>query len=276
MTDYLLKMKMDLELKGYSPLTLKTYLEHLKRFSDFYNKSPELLGDSEIREYLHYCITKRKLSESTVNTSYSALRFFYEITLERDWNIKKLFRRKEPKKLPVVLSKEEIKSIFDSIDNLKHKVILMTIYAAGLRLSEVIKLTLDDIDSKNMQIYIRAGKCKKDRYTILSKYNLDILREYWIRYKPKHFLFEGQYEGSHITARSVQGIFIKAKNKCGIKKKASVHTLRHSFATHLLENGNDICYIQRLLGHASISSTTVYLHIRRVDLLNIESPLDAL
>lgn len=274
MPDYFLKMKMDFELKGYSPLTFKNYVLNIKKFSDFYNKSPELLGDFEIREYLHYCITERKLSEGTVNTIYSALRFFYETTLERDWRLKKLFRTKVPKKLPVVLSKEEIKNIFHSIDNLKHKAILMTVYAAGLRVSEVVKLTVNDIDSKNMQIIIREGKGKKDRYSILSESNLMILRDYWKKYKPEQFLFEGQMPQAHISTRTVQHIFTNAKNKSGIKKKASVHTLRHSFATHLLEAGTDICYIQRLLGHTRISTTTIYLHIQRADLLNIKSPLD--
>jgi site-specific recombinase XerD len=269
-------MKIDLELKGYSPITCKYYVAHIKRFSDFYNQSPELLGDSEIREYLHYCITERKLNEGTVNTIYSSLRFFYEVTLEREWKVKKLFRIKVPRKLPVVLSKEEIKDIFDSVDNLKHKAILMTIYAAGLRVSEVVKLTAKDIDSRNLQIIIREGKGKKGRYSMLSQSNLEILREYWNKYRPKDFLFEGQKPNSHISVRSVQKIFEKAKNKCNIKKKASVHTLRHSFATHLLEAGTDICYIQRLLGHTNISTTTIYLHIRRMDLLNIKSPLDTL
>ena len=276
MSEYLFKMNMDLELKGYSPLTCKYYVSNVKRFSDFYDKSPELLGDEEIREYLHYCITKRKLSEGTVNTIYSALKFFYETTLERDWRVKKLFRTKKAKKVPVVLSKEEIKDLFNSIGNLKHKAILMTIYAAGLRVSEVVKLRISDIDSKNMQLLIRRSKGKKDRYAMLSKTNLEILREYWKRYKPQHFLFEGKEQNSHISVRAVQNTFEKAKNKCGIRKKASVHTLRHSFATHLLEAGTDIRYIQKLLGHTRISSTTIYLHIRRMDLLNIESPLDTL
>jgi len=269
-------MKEDFELRGYSLATLKCYVSHIKRFIDFHNKSPELLGDAEIREYLLHCITKKNLNESTVNTSYSALKFFYEITLEREWNFRKVFRRKVPRKLPVVLSKEEIKAILNSVDNLKHKAILTTIYAAGLRIGEAVKLKIEDIDSKNMQVIVRDGKGKKHRYSILSKSNLEILREYWKRYKPQEFLFEGKEQNSHITSDSVQRVFKKAKNKCGINRKASVHTLRHSFATHLLEAGTDICYIQRLLGHTCISSTTIYLHIRRMDLINIESPLETL
>lgn len=187
-----------------------------------------------------------------------------------------LSRIKEGKKLPVVLSQSEIKEIFDATDNLKHKTILMTIYAAGLKVSEAANLKVKDIDSKNMQIIIRQGKGKKDRYTLLSKTNLDILREYWKRYHPSTYLFPGKALNSHISVRTVQKIFEHSKDSANIKKEASVHTLRHSFATHLLEAGTDICYIQRLLGHASINTTTIYLHLRRMDLINVKSPLDTI
>lgn len=152
----------------------------------------------------------------------------------------------------------------------------MTTYSAGLRVSEVCKLKIKDIDSKNMQIFIRQGKGKKNRYSLLSKANLKILREYWKKYKPKEFLFTGRYCIDSITTRSVQRIFEKALKKTGIAKNATVHTLRHSFATHLLDAGTDICFIQRLLGHTRITTTTIYLHLRRMDLLSIKSPLDIL
>ncbi|MCH4199960.1 MAG: tyrosine-type recombinase/integrase [Clostridium tyrobutyricum] len=159
---------------------------------------------------------------------------------------------------------------------MKYKTILMTIYSAGLRVSEVCNLKVTDIDSKNMQIFIKQGKGKKDRYSLLSKSNLQILREYWKTYKPEEHLFSGRYRTDAITTRSVQKIFQKSKEKAGITKPATVHTLRHSFATHLLDAGTDICYIQRLLGHTRITTTTIYLHLRRMDLLNIKSPLDIL
>ncbi|WP_243186901.1 tyrosine-type recombinase/integrase [Clostridium muellerianum] len=183
---------------------------------------------------------------------------------------------KEPRRLPVVLSPQKVKSIFDVTDNIKHKAILMTTYSAGLRVSEVCKLKIKDIDSKNMQIFIRQGKGKKDRYSLLSKANLKILREYWKKYKPKEFLFPGRYCIDPISTRSVQRIFEKALKKTRIAKNATVHTLRHSFATHLLDAGTDICFIQRLLGHTRITTTTIYLHLRRMDLLSIKSPLDIL
>lgn len=276
MTELREKMKMDMELRGYSPITIKYYINHVGRIAEHFNKAPEVLGVDEIREYLHYCITEKHLSEGTVSTIYSALKFFYEKTLEREWKTEKIVRIKEHRKLPAILSKSEVKSIFDVSDNLKHKAILMTIYASGLRVSEAAKLKVCDIDSKNMQIIVREGKGKKDRYTLLSKANLKILREYWKRYQPITYLFPGDNPEGPISARAIQKVFAEAKVKAGIKKKASVHTLRHSFATHLLEAGTDICYIQRLLGHTSINTTTIYLHLRRMDLLNIKSPLDAL
>jgi len=270
------KMKMDMELKGYSPNTIKNYINHVSRFAKFYNKSPQFLKEKEIREYLHYCITEKKLSEGTVNYINSSLKFFYTKTLNRYWNMDKIPRIKEPKKLPSVLSPQEVKSIFDATENLKHKAILMTVYSAGLRVSEVCNLKITDIDSKNMQILIREGKGKKDRYSLLSKANLEILREYWKRYHPIEYLFSGRYRTDAITPRSVQLVMEKSLKKTKITKKASIHTLRHSFATHLLDAGTDICYIQRLLGHTRITTTTIYLHLRRMDLLNIKSPLDML
>jgi site-specific recombinase XerD len=276
MSELRTKMKMDLELRGYSPATVKYYIAHVSRFAKYFNKSPELLGETEIRDYLHYCITQKHLSEGTVNTIYSALKFFYVKTLERDWKVDKIARIKEGRKLPVVLSQSEVKAILDTVKNLKHKAILTTIYATGLRVSEAANLKVADIDSENMQIFINQGKGKKDRYSLLSNTNLDILREYWKSYQPKNYLFEGADRKNPITVRTIQKIFEHAKEKAGVKKAASVHTLRHSFATHLLEAGTDICYIQRLMGHTDINTTTIYLHLRRVDLLNIKSPLDAL
>lgn len=270
------KMIMEMELRGYSPKTIKNYIYHVSGFVSFHKKSPNLLGETEIRQYLHHCITEKRLSEGTVNIGYSSLKFLYTKVLSKPWNIEKLSRIKERRRLPIVLSPDEVKSIFEATENLKHKAILMTIYSAGLRVSEVCNLKITDIDSKNMQIFIREGKGKKDRYTLLSKSNLEVLREYWKQYRPKEFLFSGRYRTDAITSRSVQRIFEKARKKVGISKHASVHTLRHSFATHLLDAGTDICYIQRLLGHTRIATTTIYLHLRRLDLLNIKSPLDTL
>jgi integrase/recombinase XerD len=270
------KMKMYMELKGYSPRTTRYYLNHISNFSKFYNKSPDLLGDKEIAGYIHYCITERKLTEGSVGSIYNALKIFYTKVLMRAWDVNKVPRMKERRRLPMALAPEDVKAIFDAVESIKYKAILMTIYSGGLRVSEVCNLKITDIDSKNMQIFIREGKGKKDRYTLLSKTNLEVLREYWKEYKPKEFLFSGRYRTDAINTRSVQRVFEKARKKVGISKHATVHTLRHSFATHLLNSGTDICYIQRLLGHTRISTTTVYLHLRRMDLLSIKSPLDTL
>jgi site-specific recombinase XerD len=261
MSELINRMRTDLELRGYSPITVKYYTREVGRFSGHFNKSPELLREDEIREYLHYCITEKQLYEGTVNYTHSALKFFYTKTLGRVWNVDKLARMKEGRRLPVVLSQSEIKSIFDATENLKHKAILMTIYSAGLRISEAARLKITDIDSKNMQLIVRQGKGKKDRYTLLSKVTLNILREYWKRYRPSEYLFPGKDTTGPVSVRTIQKAFGYAKDATGIKKNASVHTLRHSFATHLLGNGADLRIIQEMLGHADISTTQIYTHV---------------
>lgn len=195
-------------------------------------------------------------------------------TQGREWDIKEIPRVKKPKKLPVILSSSEVKRIFDETTNLKHKAILMTIYASGLRVSEVANLRVEDIDSRNMQIRVREGKGKKDRYTILSTENLKILRDYWKYYHVKEWLFPGDLPYKPITTRTIQKIFKKAKDKAEIKKEATVHTLRHCFATHLLESGVDIYHIQHLLGHSNPKTTSIYIHLTCKDVLRIKSPLD--
>lgn len=264
----------DMQLKGYSPNTQSAYVNHIKKYVEYFNKSPDRLGIEEIKQYLHYLIIIKKVSKSYVNSAYSALRFLYETTLKREWNIKEIPRVKKSKKLPVILSVSEVEQIFTETNNLKHKAILMTIYAAGLRVSEVANLRISDIDSKNMQIRIRQGKGEKDRYTILSYENLKILRDYWKYYQTKEWLFPGNPPDRPISTRSIQKIFKNAKDKAGIKKDATVHTLRHCFATHLLESGVDIYHIQHLLGHTNPKTTSIYIHLTRKDVLNIKSPLD--
>lgn len=270
------KMIFDLELKGYSPGTVKLYLANVRNFAKYFNKSPELLGENEIRQYLHYCITEKHFSEIYVNTIHAALKFIYTKTLGRGWNSSKLSRLKQVRKLPVVLSQSEVKAILDETSNLKHKAILMTIYGAGLRVSEAANLEIKDIDSENMQIKVRKGKGKKDRYTLLSDTNLIILRQYFRKYQPSTFLFPGPDPIIPLSTRTIEKVIKASAKKAGITKAVTPHILRHCFATHLLEGGTDIYYIQRLLGHASINSTNLYLHMQRMDLINIKSPLDTL
>ena len=270
------KMIFDLELKAYSPGTVKLYLANVRNFAKYFNKSPDLLGENEIRQYLHYCITEKHFSEVYINTIHASLKFIYTKTLGREWNKTNLSRVKQCRKLPNVLSKAEVKAIFNETKNLKHKAILMTIYGAGLRVSEVANLAITDIDSKNMQIKVRKGKGKKDRYTFLSEANLIILRQYFRKYQPSTLLFPGYDPDKPICLRTIQVVIRDSARKAGITKQVTPHTLRHCFSTHSLENGTDIYYIQKLLGHANIATTTIYLHMGRLDLMNIKSPLDTL
>ena len=269
------KMTKDMELRGFSPRTVKTYLDWVERLSKHNGKSPDLLGDEEIRDFLHYLLKERKAKQSTVNQAYSAFRFFYKTTLEREWNEEKTPRSKQPKKLPVVLSMEEIEKIFKNTNNLKHKAILMTIYSGGLRMDEAVNLKIEDIDSKRMMIKVH-GKGSKDRYTLLGEKALEILRIYWQVYHPTSYLFPSRTKDHHIDASTVGKVFKKSLGLSNILKKASIHTLRHSFATHLLESGADIYYIQRLLGHSDIKTTEIYLHVAKRDIARIKSPIDLL
>lgn len=268
------KMLIDMQLRGMSSGTQKGYVCRVKVFLKFIDKPVKELGENDIRIFLTYLIKEKKLSYGSVNTYNSTLKFFYETTLEKQWNEKNLPKLKEPKRLPAILSRQEVQSLFDATKNLKHKCMLMTVYSSGLRVSEVAKLKITDIDSKNMQIFIREGKGKKDRYTLLSQTNLEVLREYWKQYRPSDWLFEGHKKGTHVTVRTVQKILQYAKNKAGIKKPICVHTLRHCFATHLLEADTNLYHIKQLLGHTSLQTTSMYLHLMRMDVLKVQSPLD--
>jgi integrase/recombinase XerD len=270
------QMKMDLELRNLSPRTRSCYLTWVKSFAFHFHRSAEEMGDQEIREYLHYLIQEKKASQSGVSQAYSALKFFYETTLKRDWKGYRIPRAQKGRRLPVVLSPQEIQAIFCAVGNLKHRAVLMTIYSAGLRLSEVVHLKVSDVDSQRMTIRVQQGKGQKDRYTLLGQRTLDILRDYWKEYRPSGWLFPGKPETEPLSVSSVQKVFEKALLRAGIKKAASVHTLRHSFATHLLEAGTDLFHIQHLLGHTSLKTTAVYLHLSRKGLGDLASPVDLL
>jgi len=270
------QMKMDLKLKGYSPKTQVAYFGYMKNFVRYFGRSPAKMGEKEIREYLYHLITGKNLGDSSINSVYSALKFFYETTLCRDWNVAKIPRRKPEKRLPVVLDGSEIKQLLAVTTNLKHRAILMTTYSAGLRVSETAHLKVCDVDSKRMQLRVAQGKGKKDRYALLSPVTLNLLRDYWRQYRPFSWLFPGRSPERPISTRSIQKVFKDAKRKAGIKKPATVHTLRHSFATHLLEAGTDIYRVQKLMGHTTPKTTAIYIHLRRQDLLKVVSPLDSL
>ena len=260
----------------YSEQTIKTYKSLFEEFINYYNKSDiTKIDEPMIKSFMRYLVTERKVSTSYQNQSINAIKFYYERILGGQRKIYYIDRPRREKTLPTVLSEEEITSILHSIENIKHKAIIMTIYSSGLRISEAINLKLKDIDSKRMQIRVEQSKGKKDRYTLLSTKTLDILRLYFHEYKPKLWLFEGQ-SGEQYSGRSIQNILKMALSKTDIKKHVTVHTLRHSFATHLLENGTDLRYIQSLLGHESSKTTEIYTHITTKGFDQIKSPLDKL
>ncbi|HQI05165.1 MAG TPA: site-specific integrase [bacterium] len=264
-----------LQLKRYSSNTRKSYINAFQNFLVFFShKKIDDLKKNEIQEYLLSQL-ENGTSSSFQNLQINAIKFYYEKVLGRKREIYDLPRPKKEHKLPAVLSEEEIIKLFKQVSNIKHKAILYLIYSGGLRLSEVVNLKITDIDSKRNLILIRESKGKKDRTTLLSQALLELLRDYYREYKPENYLFEGQ-KGGQYSVRSVQNIFRMALSKSGIKKHATVHTLRHSFATHLLERGTDLRYIQELLGHANSKTTEIYTHITKKGLDKIVSPLDNL
>ncbi len=264
-----------MQLKGYSANTIQSYLDCLISLSKFYSTSPDLLTDQQIRDYLQHCLVEKKLSTSWFNQCVSALKILFIQVLKKEWDSISIPRIRREKKLPVVLAKEEVKSILGEVKNIKHKTILTLIYSAGLRVGEAINLKVSDIDSKRMQIRIRQAKGAKDRYVILSPVLLDLLRTYYSLYKPKDFLFPSQMS-EQISDRTVQSIFKKACKTCKLNKTVSIHVLRHSFATHLMEQGVSLPIIQQLLGHKSLRTTSIYLHVQQYTIDKIKSPLDFL
>lgn len=273
------KMVKDLEIRGRSEATIKNMVCMVNQFSKYYNLPPENLGEQDIINYLNYCIKDRKLCRGTVNSINSVLKFFYVVTLEQSWSDLRIPRLRYDKKLPKYLTKEEVKRILDTTSYLKHKAILSTIYSSGLRVSEATNLRISDIMSSEMKIRVRSGKRNKERYTLLSKKNLDLLRLYWKKfgyknYSPEDYLFISRLTKKPLTNRTVEAAMDKAVKKSGITKTATVHTLRHSFATHLMNDGVNIVEIQALLGHSNIKTTSIYLHVKDYRISNIVSPLD--
>jgi integrase/recombinase XerD len=262
-------------LKAYSKSTLKTYKNEFTQLLLLLKTIPvSSLGNERLKDYFAYCHHTLKLSENTIHSRLNAVKFYFEQVLGREKLLWEVPRPKKPQQLPKVISEEKILGGLLAIENLKHRALLLTAYSAGLRVSEVVQLKITDINSDRMQITIRAAKGKKDRMATLSKYNLQVLREYVKSYRPAIYLFEGQVQGQHYSARSAQVIFKEAFKAMGLPPSVSFHSLRHSYATHLLENGTDIKYIQQLLGHNDIKTTLRYLHVSKKDLGKIESPLD--
>lgn len=265
----------ELRLRNYSSKTIKSYSSCIRAFIQYFQpRQPRELTDKDIREYLLYLLRVKQTAPATLNQVFNAIRFLYVHLYHMPLTVGDIPRPKKEKKLPVVLDKIEVLNIFKATENLKHRTMLMLVYSAGLRVSEVVRLTVADIDSKRKLIHIKGAKGKKDRYTILSDVILQQLREYYRQYRPKLYLFEGATGRNHLSERSVQFVFERAVKKAGIVKKVTVHSLRHSFATHLLESGVDLRYIQELLGHKSSKTTEIYTHVSQKALGNITSPLD--
>lgn len=274
MNDYLTQYKRDLLLKGYSNKTRKIYTSIINNYLEYYKGNLKEETCEQIKDYLHYLLQIKKVSRPLMNQCYSALKFFYATTLRQNWEILKIPYIKHIKKLPEILGRAEISSLLDVTTNIKHKAILMVVYSAGLRVSEAAALKLVDIDSKANNIKVVEGKGKKDRYTLLAAKTLITLRAYYRIYRPKKWLFENQVSGQPLDTSTLQRVFKQATLKAKITKQVSIHSLRHSFATHLLEQGTDIHTVQRLLGHSHISTTIVYLHLKKENLTKVISPLD--
>ncbi|MBX2969992.1 MAG: tyrosine-type recombinase/integrase [Cyclobacteriaceae bacterium] len=269
-------MRKKLKLKNYSESTLKTYTEQFKLFLHFFPDSyPEDLGEQEIEHYLMHLIENKKLSVSTQNQAINAIKFYYEKILKQDRKVYDLERPMREKRLPEVLSQEEVMGIFEHAGNLKHRTMLMVLYASGLRRSELLNLRVGDIDFDRGVVLIRGGKGRKDRHSVMAHSLMPMVKDYLKEYKPKFWMFEGVNDDRY-SATSLQMVLKRAVKKAGIRKNVRLHMLRHSFATHLLESGTATRYIQILLGHESPKTTEIYAKVTRFGLDKVVSPLDQL
>lgn len=266
----------DMQVRNLSPCTQKSYVEQVSRFARYFNKSPIELGLQEIRSYQLYLTNEKELAPKSIIVAVSALRFLYGVTLHKDWNFQQVVPHpKTPDTLPAVLSPEEVVQFLGQVEHIKHRTILTTCYAAGLRIGEAVALKPEHIDSKRMVIRVEQGKGNKDRYVMLSPKLLEILRHWWRTAKPAGWLFPG-LPGKPVTKHSVQMACQKAHQLSGLLKPVTPHSMRHAFAVHLLENGVDIRRIQLLLGHRSLSTTVIYLRIATEKVCSTTSPLDLL
>ena len=272
------RMKQDMEIRGYCERTQESYLTCVKQFVKHFKKSPDQLGLEDIHTYQVYMKRDRKYAVNTFNQHVSALKFLYGITLRRNWNISLIPLQKMERRLPVVLSREEVRQLYDAVSYLKHKAMILTLYSTGMRASELVHLKVSDIDSKRMLIRIEQGKGRKDRYVPLCEKLLKMLRVYWLHEKPrpKTWLFPGYGDDVPLVRHTPHRMIAKARMDAGIKKTVTTHTLRHTYATHMLEDGENIRTIQLLLGHRSLRTTGKYLHVSGGHLKDVKTPLDSL
>ena len=276
MTPLRRRMLQDMQIRNLAHNTQLSYLQQVSSFAKYFQRSPELLGPDDIRAYQVHVTSERKLAPGSLSIIASALRFLYQVTLRCEWVDTEIPRPKIPFKLPVILSREEVAHFLESIASFKHRTILMTAYAAGLRVSEVTHLKVTDIDSQRMMIRVDQGKSQKDRYVMLSPRLLEILRAYWKASRPEEWLFPGDIPGRPITTEAVEQACQKARRVSGIKKPITPHSLRHGFATHLLESGTDVRRIQLLMGHRSLATTARYLKLATTTVCATTSPFDLL
>jgi site-specific recombinase XerD len=270
------QMDGDLVVRGMSVRTRESYLGAVAGLAKYYGRRPDQIDEAQVQNYLLHLIQERKLAWSSCNIVAQGLKFFYRVTLKRTEAQFVIPRARQPQKLPQILSREEIAALIDGTANLKHRAILMTAYGAGLRLNEICHLKVAHIDSDRMTIRVEQGKGAKDRYTLLSPRLLTELRGYWMAYRPKEWLFTRRDPARPISDATVHRIYHAAKARARIAKDGGIHSLRHAFATHLLEAGVDIHTIQRLMGHGHISSTLRYFHLARKHLAGTPSPLELL
>jgi integrase/recombinase XerD len=276
MTPLRQRMLEDMQLRNLSPQTQRAYVRAVAKLAQFYQKSPDQLQREEVRAYLVHLVQKRQVSFSLYNQIRCALRFLYQVTLGREWVLDRIVCQKVAKRLPVVLSRAEMAQFFAAIRWLKDRAMFMTVYGAGLRVSELVALRVCDIDSQRMVIRVQQGKGRKDRYVMLSPKLLEVLRAYWKKYRPTDWLFPGKDGTRPRNPLSVLQRCQRIARRAGLTKRVTVHTLRHSFATHLLEAGTDIRTIQALLGHRSLRTTALYTYVSMERVLATKSPLDLL
>jgi site-specific recombinase XerD len=276
MTPLRQRMLEDMGIRNLADNTQAAYVQQIIAYAKHFKRPPEELGPEDIRAYQVYLTQTRNLSPSSLSVATGALRFLYKVTLKRNWAVEEIPMPKRPFKLPVILSPEEVVHFLNSIDNIKHRVILMSAYAAGLRISEATHLRITDIDSQRMMLRVDQGKGRKDRYVMLSPRLLEELRAYWKAVRPTLWLFPGDVPGQPITRDAVGQACRKAHRASGIQKPITPHSLRHAFASHLLESGADVRKIQLLLGHRSLATTSRYLKVATSTVCATTSPFDLL
>jgi integrase/recombinase XerD len=270
-------VRREMRLRNYSHPTIKAYISCVRKLIDHHRpRHPRDLQDEDIRTFILHLMEVEHFEAASVHQVINALRFLYVELYRRPMVLGDLPRPKKERKLPVVLSGDEVRAIFEATNNLKHRILLMLVYSSGLRVGEVVRLRIEDLDDGRKLIHVHTGKGKKDRYTLLADSVMDVVEEYIRVYRPREWLFTGTLPDRPYSVRSAQSVFQRAAKNAGIQKHVTIHSLRHAFATHLLEQGVDIRVIQQLLGHASVKTTEVYTHVSRRILTQVRSPIETI